>query len=206
MLTSSSSPSFSRELIFTFGILVFVVGGWLMMSGGTEAHAVPPAENAEVLMVWPESATDKQLKNIGKEHDATKDSDELIAGKRVQRITNVGKAELHFWPAPSDKNTGTSVVICPGGGFYILAWDLEGTEVAKWLNSIGVNAFILKYRVPTAKQANPVAAPVEDLQRSIALVRHNAEKWNLNPKRVGALGFSAGGQTVATVATANRRL
>jgi acetyl esterase/lipase len=199
MQSANSNSIFSRELIAITGLLVFVVGGWLMMRQPTNAHAFEPASNAEVLMVWPESATDKQM-DVGQERDTTNITSELIAGKRVQRITNVGKAELHFWPASAETNTGTSVVICPGGGFHILAWDLEGTEIAQWLNSIGVNAFILKYRVPTAKESDPAAAPTEDLRRAIALVKHNAEKWNLNVDRVGALGFSAGGQTLIAAA------
>ncbi len=199
MTPTNSNPFLSRELLAITGLLALVVSGWLVMNQSANVHAIEPAKNAEVLMLWPESATDKQM-DVGQERDTTNITSDLIAGKRVQRITNVGKAELHFWPASAETNTGTSVVICPGGGFYILAWDLEGTEIAQWLNSIGVNAFILKYRVPTAKEDDPAAAPTEDLRRAIALVKHNAEKWNLNADRVGALGFSAGGQTLIAAA------
>ncbi|MEM9412558.1 MAG: alpha/beta hydrolase [Planctomycetota bacterium] len=186
-----------REFLITAGFLCSLVAGWLLWDRNSIAHEdVTPAENAEVLMVWPDGAKDKQLE-VAKEYDTTSVTSDLVAGKRVQRITNVGKAELHFWPAKTELNTGTSVVICPGGGFHILAWDLEGTEIASWLNSIGVNAFILKYRVPTAKLASPSLAPMHDLHRSIALVRSNAAKWSLDPDRIGALGFSAGGCVVA---------
>ncbi|QEG24102.1 alpha/beta hydrolase [Mariniblastus fucicola] len=194
----------SREFTILVFLLVLVGGGWLVWNQPMKAKAVEPAEHAEVLKVWPDSATDKRL-DVGQEHDTTKDDGELIAGKRVQRITNVSSAELHFWPADADVNTGTSVIICPGGGFYILAWDLEGTEIAQWLNSIGVNAFILKYRVPTARESDPAAAPTEDLQRAIAMVRHNAEKWNLAKDRVGTLGFSAGGNVIANAAFTTAR-
>ena len=193
-----------RQYLAVGTLCIALVSGWLYWEQPDQGGTVPPADHAEVVMVWPDSAKDKQLK-VGKEHDTTKPDGDLVAGKRVQRITNVGKAELHFWPAPKDNNTGTSVVVCPGGGFWILAWDLEGTEVAHWLNSIGVNAFILKYRVPTAKQKNPGAAGVEDLQRAIAVVRHNARKWNLDAERVGALGFSAGGAIVAATGLNTRR-
>lgn len=199
-----SNQFYLREFLTAGGILLAATAGWLVWNQSDDGEVVPPPDHAEVLMVWPDTAKDKQL-SVGKEYDTTKPTAELIAGKRVQRITNVGKAELHFWPAPKEKNTGTSVVICPGGGFWILAWDLEGTEIAQWLNSIGVNAFILKYRVPTAKHDLPSAAGTEDLQRTIALIRHNAKKWNLKKDQVGALGFSAGGAIVVATGLATER-
>lgn len=201
----TSNPVVSREWVIAVTLLTTAVVGWLFWNRPTEANSIAPAANAETLIVWPDSATEKQLLQIGKEYDTTALTSDLIAGKRVQRITNVSKAELHFWPAASESNTGTSVIICPGGGFYILAWDLEGTEIAQWLNSIGVNAFILKYRVPTAKDDDPAAGPTEDLQRAIALVRHNADKWNLDKDRIGTLGFSAGGNVIANAAFTSKR-
>lgn len=91
------------------------------------------------------------------------------------------------------------MVICPGGGFSILAWDLEGTEVAEWLNTLGVTGIVLKYRVPT-RDHNPVwLAPVQDAQRALSLVRSRASEWELVSDRIGLLGFSAGGQTAAMV-------
>jgi acetyl esterase/lipase len=95
------------------------------------------------------------------------------------------------------------VVICPGGGFNILAWDLEGTEVAEWLNSIGVTAIVVKYRVPTARQPVRWLAPVQDAQRALSLVRAKAGEWGVDPKRIGALGFSAGGVTAGFAAVKN---
>ena len=198
-----SRNSISIGLITTASLLALAIG-LIMFGQRIYAPAVPPADHAKVVMVWPETATAKQIK-VGREHDTTRPFiGNLVAEKRVQRITNVGKAELHFWPAPSGTNTGTSVVVCPGGGFTVLAWDLEGTEIATWLNSIGVNAFILKHRVPTDKQASPISGPTEDLQRAIALVRHNAEKWNLNANRVGAVGFSSGSLMILKAALNTR--
>lgn len=202
-MDTPSNLAGSREFVALVAILVIAVCGWLFLNQPINAN-VEPAANAQTIMVWPESAKDKQL-DVGAEYDTTKVTGELIAGKRVQRITNVSRAELHFWPAETEINTGTSVIICPGGGFYILAWDLEGTEIAKWLNSIGVNAFILKYRVPTAKDDDPAMAPTEDLQRAIALVRHNAANWNLKTDRIGTLGFSAGGNVIANAAFTSDR-
>jgi acetyl esterase/lipase len=91
------------------------------------------------------------------------------------------------------------VLVCPGGGFYILAMDLEGTEVCEWLNSIGVTGILLKYRVPRREGRPPVAAPLEDAQRAMGIVRSRAAEWAIDPKRIGALGFSAGGELVAAL-------
>jgi acetyl esterase/lipase len=91
-------------------------------------------------------------------------------------------------------------VICPGGGFSILAWDLEGTEVAEWLNTLGVTGIVLKYRVPTRDRDPVWLAPVQDAQRALSLTRSRAAEWKLNADRVGVLGFSAGGQTAVLAA------
>jgi acetyl esterase/lipase len=104
-----------------------------------------------------------------------------------------------YQPA-KDKANGAAVVICPGGGFNILAYDLEGTEVAAWLNSIGVTAVVLKYRVPARDPHKRWLAPVQDAQRAMSIVRSNASAWGLDPKRIGILGFSAGGATAGYTA------
>jgi acetyl esterase/lipase len=123
---------------------------------------------------------------------------------KVQRITNVSKPTIAvFRPAP-DKNTGAAVLICPGGGYNILAWDLEGEEVASWLNSIGVTGIVLKYRVPRRPDQPkelPPPGPLQDAQRAMRLVRSKAKEWNVDPRRLGILGFSAGGHLAAATAT-----
>ena len=97
------------------------------------------------------------------------------------------------------------MVICPGGGFNLLAWDLEGTEVAKWLNGLGVTGIVVKYRTPTRDQPKKWLMPVQDTQRAISLVRQHAPEWNLNKNRIGVLGFSAGGMTAALSALSEKR-
>jgi acetyl esterase/lipase len=99
---------------------------------------------------------------------------------------------------PADKANGTAVVVCPGGGYGFLAMDHEGKQIAEWLNSLGVTAFVLKYRI-APRYHHP--APLQDAQRAIRTVRANAKKWNLDPKRIGIWGFSAGGHLASTAGT-----
>jgi acetyl esterase/lipase len=118
---------------------------------------------------------------------------EFKAKATQERITYVDRATLTPFPAPADKANGCAVVICPGGGYNILAWPKEGLEVAQWFNSIGVTAFVLKYRVPRRGPDNYHREPMQDVQRAIRVVRHSAKQYNIDPDRVGTLGFSAGG-------------
>ena len=90
-------------------------------------------------------------------------------------------------------------MVCPGGGYSILATDLEGTEVCEWLNSIGVTAALLKYRVPKREGDDHHLLPLQDAQRAMSLLRDHAKEWGLHPPRIGALGFSAGGHLVANL-------
>ncbi len=152
-----------------------------------------------VLNLWPDKPPGEPLK-VGEEQDLTKPTDRLIAGRRIIKLGNVSTPQAHVFLPPKDKRNGTAVVICPGGGFHILAWDLEGTEVADWLNTLGVTAIVLKYRVPTAGQ-NPVwLASVQDTQRALSLTRSRTTEWELMPERIGLLGFSAGGQAAGMAA------
>ena len=126
-------------------------------------------------------------------------------GAPILKYNNVTKPTLTVFKPSQEQDTGASVVICPGGGYQILAWDLEGTEVAKWLNSIGVTGVVLKYRVPRRKGREKHDAPLQDVQRAVSLVRHHAKEWGLDPKRIGLLGFSAGGHLSATAMTNHDR-
>jgi len=117
-------------------------------------------------------------------------------------IENVQEPTLEIY-LPSRKNaTGKAMVICPGGGYQGLAYDWEGTDIAKWLNTKGIAAFVLKYRLPKSKSIIlGHKAPLQDAQRAIRLVRHNSEKWNVSKNQIGIMGFSAGGHLASTLGT-----
>lgn len=105
----------------------------------------------------------------------------------------VDSPTLTVYPAPTEKANGCAVVVCPGGAYNVLAWQHEGVAMAQWFNSIGISAFILKYRVPRRSPDNVHWEPMQDVQRAIRLVRYNADNYNIDPNRIGCLGFSAGG-------------
>jgi len=120
----------------------------------------------------------------------------------IVRVRNVQKPDIAVF-LPSKKNaTGEAVIVCPGGGYSILAYDWEGSDIARWLNSRGITAFVLKYRLPLSKSnIVPHKSPLLDAQRAMRLVRFNAEKWNIDPGKIGIMGFSAGGHLASTLST-----
>jgi acetyl esterase/lipase len=175
---------------------------WILLAAvliSPNSHAVEPSI---VIDLWPGIAPGEKG-NIGEEKDTTKPTDQLVAGKRVIRLGNVSKPAISIHRPPADKDTGASVLVCPGGGYHILAMDLEGTEVCEWLNSIGVTAVLLKYRVPKREGLERHAAPLQDAQRALGLLRSRAKEFGLDPKRIGALGFSAGGHLIAALASSS---
>ncbi len=145
--------------------------------------------------LWPSTPPGPAVTLPGPESDQTKPEDKLIAGRRIIKLGNVSTPQIAVYKPAADIDTGAAVVICPGGGHHILAYDLEGTEVAEWLNSLGVTGIVLKYRVPFRDPDNRWQAAVQDAQRAMSLVRSNASQWKLDPQRLGICGFSAGGET-----------
>ena len=117
------------------------------------------------------------------------------------RVALVTEPTLTLFRAPAEKANGAAVVICPGGGYNILAWDKEGTEIAEWLNTLGVTAGVLKYRVPRRDKDTPHTAPLQDAQRGLRIMRQHAGEWGIDVKRVGILGFSAGGHLAVMAGT-----
>lgn len=108
------------------------------------------------------------------------------------RITNVSRPTLSLFPAPESDAPAPAMVVCPGGGYRYVVVDKEGTEIAAWLNAAGITAIVLKYRVPNNREG-----AMQDVQRALSLARANAGKWNVDPKRLGVIGFSAGGNLAA---------
>jgi acetyl esterase/lipase len=151
--------------------------------------------------LWPKGAPAEQG-GLPEEKDTTKASDGKVAGRSVIRLGNVSKPTLTVYQPAAGQATGTAVLVCPGGAYNILALDLEGTEVCSWLNSLGVTAVLLKYRVPRRAGLEKHAAPLQDAERALGLIRSRAREWGLNPGRIGVLGFSAGGHLAAALSNA----
>ena len=158
----------------------------------------------ESINVWP-GKPPGEAKELPPEKDVSEPGKGLVAGKPVIRLGNVSTPTLAIYRPAKKIDTGASVIVCPGGGHTILAYDLEGTEVAEWLTSIGVTACVLKYRVPARDPNKRWLAAVQDAQRAVSLVRSNASEWGTDCKRVGILGFSAGGETAGLTALFTER-
>ena len=124
-----------------------------------------------------------------------------VGGASVLRLSGVSDPTITIYPASDEVATGSAMVVCPGGGYEILAYDLEGDEICQWLNEIGVTAVLLKYRVPRRTGLEKHTAPLQDVQRAISLVRSKAEELNLDPQRIGVMGFSAGAHLAAMAST-----
>ena len=173
----------------------------------------PPGPSHATVTLWPKGAPDPAAAPaapgpsatpappMGEEHDTTKPTDNLIAGRAVVRLGNVSVPTLTLYKPKDKSGAGPAVVVFPGGGYNILAIDLEGTEVCDWLNTIGVNCVLLKYRVPGTGPYPKSPAALQDAQRAVGLVREHAAEWGIDPKRVGVLGFSAGAHLAAALST-----
>jgi acetyl esterase/lipase len=159
----------------------------------------PPPADRPTINIWPGAAPGAPT-NLPPEVDTTTAKDNLIAGRPLVRLGNVSVPTLTVY-TPRGKNTGAAVVIFPGGGYNILAIDLEGTEVCDWLNSAGVTCLLLKYRVPKTGPYPKSDAALQDAQRAMGLARQHAAEWSIDPHRIGVLGFSAGGHLAAAIST-----
>ena len=153
------------------------------------------AGEPQIVTLWPDKAPgeSKELPPEGEAPGATK----YVAGNRIYLLTNVSKPELAIYRPEPSKNTGAAVIICPGGGHNLLAYDLEGTEIAQWLNTLGMTGIVLKYRVPFRNPDFKCEAALQDAQRAVSLIRTNAKEFGIEPSKIGILGFSAGGEVAA---------
>jgi len=164
------------------------------------------SDNAQVVELWPGKAPDEPG-TIGAEYvriSPQESREKLEVTEQTRLVTNVTQPTLTIYRPAKDKDTGTAVLICPGGGYWNLYWQLEGEEVAGWLNSLGVTGIILKYRVPRRPddvKDEPARRPLQDAQRAVSLVRSKAKDWGIDPHRIGIIGFSAGGHLAIATAT-----
>jgi acetyl esterase/lipase len=174
---------------------------WLCMACTSVA-----ADKPQVIELWPGTPPDEPG-GIGAEKirmSPKLDRKQVEVTEQTRLVTNVTRPTVTIYrPARADNN-GTAVLICPGGGYWDLYWQLEGEEVAAWLNSLGMTGIILKYRVPRRPdepKGEPARRPLQDAQRAMSLVRSKAGEWGIDPKRIGVVGFSAGGHLAFATAT-----
>jgi len=165
------------------------------------------AEKPLVVDVWPGKPAGDDAAKIGEEkfRDLIVNGKPYeVDGKPTKWLTNVTRPTLTVYKPAKERDTGVAMLICPGGGYWNLAWDVEGTEIAEWLNSIGITGIILKYRCPRRPgepERLPASGPLKDAQRAVSLVRSKAKDWGIDPDKIGMVGFSAGGHLVGATCT-----
>lgn len=196
-----------KPLIFGLCV-VFAFGGASAQTLSTQKNVWQPSPGHTQVPIWPGTAPDAQP--VPGPESVQTDTKSLIAGKPTTGVTNVTRPTMTVY-SPKGKNTGVAVVVFPGGGFEILAIDLEGTEVCDWLTSEGITCVLLKYRVPSlpydwhcdCRPHNQMISTLslEDVQRTMGLVRLHAAEWHIDPHKIGVLGFSAGGYLIAEIST-----
>lgn len=173
-----------------------LAGSWQPTTGHTQVS------------LWPNVVPDAQP--IAGPEDEMSQADNPVAGKPWYAVTNVSNPTFTVY-SPKENKTDTAIVVFPGGGYKVLAIDLEGTEICEWLTSKGITCVLLKYRVPNSgcywdskcvcNKTPKVFTALQDAQRALGLIRANASKWGINEKKIGVLGFSAGGNLVAMVSS-----
>ncbi len=160
----------------------------------------------QVIELWPGAAPEENAP-IGEEKVVMSpklERKQVEVTEPTRMLSNVTKPTLTIYRPAPEKDTGAAILICPGGGYWNLYWELEGEEVAVWLNSLGVTGIIVKYRVPRRPdepKGEPARRPLQDAQRAVSLVRSKAQEWGLHPQRIGMIGFSAGGHLALATAT-----
>lgn len=172
------------------------------------AHAAPwqPSPGHTQLPLWPGRVPDA-APVPGPEIVANVEPAKYVAGRTWAYVRNVSTPSITVY-SPKQTNTGAAVVVFPGGGYNVLAIDLEGSEVCEWLASRGITGVLLKYRVPCAVTGPHRDCPtaLQDAQRAMSLVRSRAAEWHIDPHKIGVLGSSAGGHMVASISTHEKRI
>ena len=174
---------------------LILMAGLVRRAAGAAATHSGDGSTPVTLPLWP-PGTPGITSGDAQEHDVTTPADGLIGGRPVIRLAGITDPTITVYRPPRTRETGAAVLVLPGGGYHILAMDLEGTEVCEWLNSIGVTAILLKYRVP---EPSPHTGPLQDAQRALGIVRSRAADWKIDTHRIGVLGFSAGGHLAASL-------
>lgn len=185
-----------------FATVSLAFGAFLLFSPlVVRAEVWQPSPGHSQLPLWSGAKSDPQPAE-GPEEATTRTEDHLVAGKPWTYVEHVSTPTITLY-SPEGKNTGATVVVFPGGGYNILAIDLEGTEICDWLTAKGIACVLLKYRVPCAKVGpyRNCSTALQDAQRAVGLVRLHAKEWGIDPNRVGVLGFSAGGHMAAAIST-----
>jgi acetyl esterase/lipase len=186
-------------LIFALAVL------FALDDPAAETRPWQPSPGHPQIAIWP-AAVPGGPAVAGLDVETTRRRPTLVAGRPWVEVGHVSRPTMTVYP-PAGKNTGAAVVVFPGGGYQILAIDLEGTEVCDWLTSSGVTCVLLKYRVPgdglsPKSGAYPRSATaLQDAQRTLGLVRLHAPQWHVDRHKIGVLGFSAGGHLVAALST-----
>ncbi len=172
--------------------------------------SVAGAAEPLVVDLWPGKPPDETV-DMGPETvrmSPRLDRKQVEVTEPTRLIRGVTRPTLSIYRPPPERDAGTAVIICPGGGYWDLYWQLEGEEVAAWLNSLGATGVILKYRVPRRPdepEREPARRPQQDAQRAVRLVRSRAKEWGVEPQRIGIIGFSAGGHLAFATATSFER-
>src|ERR1700761_5513017 len=154
----------------------------------------------QTLPLWPQG--NPEPSNLtGPETDPTTDANRIVSGKVTVRVTNISKPTLAVYSPDAAKNTGAAALVFPGGSYIRLAYNIEGTEVCDWLNSVGMTCLLVKYRVPEQGHFPENVEDLEDAQQAMRLARAHAAEWHIDPQKIGAIGFSAGAHLAAALST-----
>jgi acetyl esterase/lipase len=164
------------------------------------ALAIPSTAQNYNLLLWP-GGNPEPSKVVGPEIDPTTDANRIVSGKVTVRVTNVSKPSLAVYSPDPVKNNGAAALVLPGGSYIRLAYNIEGTEVCDWLNSLGMTCVLVKYRVPEGGHYPENVEDLEDAQQAMRLTRAHASEWHIDPYRIGVIGFSAGAHLATVLST-----
>jgi acetyl esterase/lipase len=190
---------FTEANLLRKSLAIFIALAGISSSLNAQQKPWAPPSKLTTLPLWPNGAPGSQP-NAASSAETTNPGPKLIAGKPIVVLGNVSVPTLTVYPAKA-KTNGPAIIVFPGGGYSILAIDLEGTEVCDWLHSANITCILVKYRVPGTGPYPKSPAALQDAQRAVGMVRQYASEWHIDPNKIGVLGFSAGGHLAAAVST-----